>query len=46
MTLQMHTNGSGRNKNWWKELALLNVKVIFGIDGLEDTHKLYRINTH
>ena len=46
MTLQMHTNGSGRNKNWWKELASLNVKVIFGIDGLEDTHKLYRINTH
>lgn len=45
MSLQMHTNGSGRSENWWKELAFLNVKVVFGIDGLEDTHKLYRINT-
>ena len=45
MTLQMHTNGSGRSKTWWQDLALLNVKVVFGIDGLEDTHALYRINT-
>lgn len=45
MTLQMHTNGSGRNKTWWQELAAINVRVVFGIDGLEDTHSLYRINT-
>ena len=45
MALQMHTNGSGRNAGWWKDLASLNVKVVFGIDGLEDTHSLYRINT-
>jgi len=45
MTLQMHTNGSGRSEAWWKELASLNVKVVFGIDGLEDTHALYRIST-
>lgn len=45
MTLQMHTNGSGRNITWWKQLAQLKIKVVFGIDGLEDTHKLYRINT-
>jgi len=45
MTLQMHTNGSGRNITWWKQLAQLKVKVVFGIDGLEDTHSLYRINT-
>lgn len=45
MTLQMHTNGSGRNKTWWQELAALNVRIVFGIDGLEDTHALYRINT-
>ena len=45
MSLQMHTNGSGRTDKWWKELAELNVKVVFGIDGLADTHALYRINT-
>ena len=46
MTLHMHTNGSGRNVKWWTELAGLNVFVIFGIDGLGDTHSLYRINTN
>lgn len=45
MTLQMHTNGSGRSKEWWQELAQQNVKVVFGIDGLKDTHALYRVNT-
>ena len=45
MTLQMHTNGSARLESWWKELATLKVKVVFGIDGLEDTHALYRIST-
>jgi len=45
MTLQMHTNGSGRSKEWWQELARQNVKVVFGIDGLKDTHALYRVNT-
>jgi len=45
ISLQMHTNGSGRTHKWWKELAELKVKTVFGIDGLEDTHALYRINT-
>ena len=45
MNLRMHTNGSGRNLKWWEELAKLEVYVIFGIDGLGDTHSLYRINT-
>ena len=45
ITLSMHTNGSARDLKWWKELAKLNVTVIFGIDGLEDTHKLYRVDT-
>lgn len=43
--LSMHTNGSARDVNWWESLAELNVSVIFGIDGLEDTHSLYRIST-
>lgn len=45
MSLRMHTNGSGRNVKWWTELAGLGVRVIFGIDGLGDTHSIYRINT-
>jgi len=43
--LSMHTNGSARNSKFWESLAKLNVRVVFGIDGLEDTHKLYRIGT-
>ena len=46
MGLQMHTNGSGRSLEWWQALAKINVTVIFGIDGLKDTHSLYRINTN
>ena len=34
--------GAGR---FWSELAHYNLKVIFGIDGLEDTHSIYRQNT-
>jgi MoaA/NifB/PqqE/SkfB family radical SAM enzyme len=45
MMLHMHTNGSGRNVKWWTELASLDVFVIFGIDGLGDTHSLYRVGT-
>jgi MoaA/NifB/PqqE/SkfB family radical SAM enzyme len=45
MTLSMHTNGSARDLKWWQELAELNVKVIFGIDGLVGTHQLYRVDT-
>ena len=41
----MHTNGSARNKQWWTELATVCDKVVFGIDGLDDTHHLYRIDT-
>ena len=43
--LGMNTNGSARTQNWWEDLARADVKVIFGIDGLEDTHSLYRIGT-
>ena len=43
--LSMHTNGSARTSEWWQQLAKVNVNVTFGIDGLGDTHQLYRINT-
>ena len=45
INLSMHTNGSARNISWWKSLAEINVDVTFGIDGLSDTHSLYRIST-
>lgn len=45
MHLSMHTNGSARTKSWWSDLAEVDVSVTFGLDGLSDTHKLYRIAT-
>jgi len=46
--IRIHTNGSARSTDWWKELAKSLPpahNVIFAIDGLEDTHSLYRIGT-
>jgi MoaA/NifB/PqqE/SkfB family radical SAM enzyme len=45
MQLSMNTNGSAKSRNFWEELAELGVLVRFGIDGLHDTHKLYRRGT-
>jgi MoaA/NifB/PqqE/SkfB family radical SAM enzyme len=47
--LGIHTNGSARSTNWWKDLyhALPeNHMVHFALDGLEDTHHLYRVGTN
>lgn len=47
--IEISTNGSIRTQEFWHELAgLLDQKdhVIFGIDGLEDTHHIYRKNTN
>lgn len=44
----IHTNGSLHKEEWWRDLAKILPKyhnVVFGIDGLEDTHSLYRIGT-
>lgn len=46
--IKISTNGSLRTKKWWTALAnVLNWRcnVVFCIDGLEDTHKLYREKT-
>lgn len=46
--VHLHTNGGARKPEWWKELAKAlpdNHNVIFAIDGLEDTHSVYRIGT-
>jgi len=42
LNLSIITNGSLRPIPWWKELAGERVSARFGIDGLEDTHHLYR----
>lgn len=43
----INTNGSARSSNWWKALATIpKVIVNFAIDGLADTHSLYRRNTN
>jgi hypothetical protein len=46
ISLGMNTNGSAKSLQFWKKLAELDVHVRFGIDGLEDTHSLYRIGTN
>ena len=46
--VDIHTNGSLRSTKWWTELAEAlpkNHLLQFGIDGLEDTHALYRVGT-
>lgn len=46
--VSIHTNGSARSSVWWKELAdslPRNHTVHFALDGLEDTHHMYRIGT-
>ena len=45
LDITISTNAGARDKIFWQQLAELNVTVIFCIDGLEDTHSLYRQNT-
>lgn len=43
--LTLHTHGSGRDAAFWRSLAESRVAVRFAIDGLADTHALYRPGT-
>lgn len=48
ISVRIHTNGGARNSKWWTELyhsLPTDHSVIFALDGLEDTHQLYRIGT-
>jgi MoaA/NifB/PqqE/SkfB family radical SAM enzyme len=45
LAIDISTNGGARDLNFWKSLAKLKTNVIFCLDGLEDTHHLYRQNT-
>jgi MoaA/NifB/PqqE/SkfB family radical SAM enzyme len=44
--IDISTNGSARTTAFWSELAQYNPVVRFALDGLEDTHHLYRQNTN
>lgn len=39
------TNGGARDKDFWARLASIDCEIHFCIDGLEDTHSLYRVDT-
>jgi len=44
--IDVYTNGGGHSPSWWENLAQVigkNGRVIFGIDGLEDTNHIYHI---
>lgn len=47
LIITINTNAGARPKQWWSELASVIDKkgfVIFGIDGLQDTNHVYRVN--
>ena len=49
VSVHVHTNGAMRKPEWWASIAKHftndNNFIAFSIDGLEDTHSLYRIGT-
>jgi MoaA/NifB/PqqE/SkfB family radical SAM enzyme len=50
-SLYLHTNGSMRTKKFWEDLGAVcrkftNHLVVFAVDGMEDTHSLYRRKTN
>lgn len=47
--ITINTNGSARSESWWAYLVdhlPTNHKITFAIDGLEDTHYIYRTGTN
>ena len=44
LAIEVYTNGALRPARWWADLARDSptLKVVFAIDGLEDTHEIYR----
>jgi len=47
LEIEIYTNGGVHSAAWWKKLARVigNGKVVFGIDGLEDTNYIHRRGT-
>lgn len=49
LQITISTNGGLKNQEWWESLALKlseTDRVLFAIDGLEDTNHIYRVNVH
>lgn len=44
--IRISTNGSARDQDFWQRLAQANAVVLFALDGMSDTHSLYRQNTN
>lgn len=49
--LMLHTNGSMRTTQFWKDLAKVcrrftNHVIVFAVDGMKDTHSIYRVRTN
>jgi len=45
ITINISTNGSARNREYWQRLGKTGVNIYFCLDGLADTHSLYRQDT-
>jgi MoaA/NifB/PqqE/SkfB family radical SAM enzyme len=45
LLIKISTNGGARDAKFWRRLAHAGITVLFALDGLEDTHSLYRQNT-
>jgi len=45
LKITINTNGGARKNEFWQRLAKSNAVVSFALDGLEDTHSLYRQDT-
>ena len=45
LDIKISTNAGARDQTFWKQLAKTTATIMFCLDGLEDTHHLYRQNT-